>query len=293
MDRNEFLTAWAKIGRGANYHENAQRVGSFTLPSFENMPWLSHGFSARTGGLSTGHLSSLNLSFTREEEPRAITMENYRIFCEAEDIPVESMVMDTYEHGTVVRRVDRTDCGKGYTLPSLPFCDGLVTDDPEVSLMTGHADCMAFFFADPVKHCIGLAHAGWRGAFSRIGCEVVRMMQTCFGSDPADIIAGVGPSICEKCFEVDRSLGEEFQAAFPATACLLPGKTEDKAYVDLWQVAACQFMEAGIRPENISIMGVCTVEDERLFSYRGDGRKTGGMTAYLRILSEEKAAAAD
>ena len=119
------------------------------------------------------------------------------------------------------------------------------------------------------------------------------MMQSCYGSDPADIIAGVGPSICEKCFEVDRSLGEDFQAAFPATACLLPGKTADKAYVDLWQVAVCQFMEAGVLPEHISVMGVCTVEDERLFSYRGDGRKTGGMTAYLRILPEAEVSRAD
>lgn len=284
MDRAAFLSAFSQAARGFRYHENARGVGSFTLPTFESQPWIAHGFSARTGGVSAGHLASLNLSFTREEEPRQRTMENYRIFCAAENIPEESMVMDTYEHGTTVRRVDRADRGRGYTLPSLPFCDGLVTDDPLVTLMTGHADCMAFFFADPKRRCIGLAHAGWRGALSRIGAEVVRMMQESFQSDPRDILAGVGPSICPNCFEVDAALGGEFQNAFPETDCLLPGRRPGKAYVDLWQVAVCQFLEAGIVPGNISLMEVCTVEDGRLYSHRGDGGRTGGMTAYLRIL---------
>ncbi len=287
MNKEEFLSSWKLVRRGYAYHENASGVGSFTLPVFSEMPWLAHGFSARTGGISTGHLASLNLSFTREEEPREITMENFRIFCEAEGVPVESMVMDAYEHGTTVLRVDRNDRGKGYTLPPLPDCDGLVTNDPAVTLVTGHADCMAFYFADPQTKSIGLCHAGWRGAFSRIGCEVVRKMREEFGSDPSDITAGLGPSICADCFEVDESLGREFAEAFPATDCLLPGKRPGKAYVDLWKVAVSQFLESGILPEHISLMGVCTVEDARLYSYRGDGGQTGGMAAYLRILSSD------
>lgn len=283
MTENEFLSAWKKVTFGYGYHETETHVGSFTIPAFEKQPWLAHGFSARTGGISEAHLSSLNLSFTREEEPRSTTMENYRIYCAAEGIPVESMVMDAYEHGTTVLCVDRKDCGKGYSRESLPSCDGLVTNDSAVTLMTGHADCMAFYFADTANHSIGLCHAGWRGAFSRIGCEVVRMMQESFGTDPKNLIAGVGPSICPECFEVDTELGEEFQKAFPATSCLLPGKRSGKSYVNLWQVAACQFLEAGIPADRINIMGVCTVEDPRLYSHRGDNRHTGGATAYLRI----------
>ena len=74
-------------------------------------------------------------------------------------------------------RVDRADAGKGYLLDPLPPCDGLITNDPAVTLITGHADCMAFYFVDPVKRAIGLAHAGWRGALGRIGAAVVSLMQ--------------------------------------------------------------------------------------------------------------------
>ena len=212
-------------------------------------------------------------------------MENYRIFCNAAGIPLDGIVLDTYEHGTTVLCVNRFDSRRGYDRDPLPFCDGLVTDDPEITLITGHADCMAFYFYDPVKKGIGLCHAGWRGALHRIGAEVIRTMETACGSDPKDIVCGVGPSICPKCFEVGDDVAESFALAFPQ--CDLLGENEKgKATVDLWQVAAAQFLESGIVPEHIHLMGVCTFEDERLYSHRRDKGRTGGMAAFLRLLPD-------
>ena len=284
INRNAFRSAWEQVPRGFAYHETESGVGSYTLPNLSALPCVRHGFSARTGGVSTGALASLNLSFSREgSEPRETTMQNYRIFCDAEQIPETSMVMDNYEHGTTVLRVDRRDCGKGWTLPPLPNCDGIVSNDPAVTLMTGHADCMAFYFVDPVKRAIGLAHAGWRGALGKIGMEVVACMQASFGTDAHDLYAGVGPSLCQAHFEVDAPLGEAFRSAFPYTDCLRPGKPQ-KAYVDLWQAAIGQFLEAGIQPERMMLAGVCTFEEARLYSYRREKPVTGGMSAYLRLV---------
>ena len=263
--------------------ESVGEVGIYRLPSFSAQAGIDHGFSARTGGVSEGCFSSLNLSFTRPEDRNKV-IRNYEIFCEAARIPIKSMVMDTYEHGTTIRRVGRTDCGKGYTLPPLPPCDGLITNDPAVTLMTGHADCMAFFCYDPVTKSIGLAHAGWRGALNRIGSEMICKMRTEFSCKPEDIIVGVGPSICPKCFEVGEDVAKDFEAAFPKLS--LRGKNDrGNPTIDLWRVAAEQFIEQGVRPDNIELMGICTVEDKRLYSHRRDKGKTGGMTAYLRILT--------
>lgn len=283
MTREEFLTIYRSIVPAYGYREN-KGVGIFTIPAFSAYPGIDHGFSARTGGVSTGCFSSLNLSFTRPEQ-RENVMENYRIFCDAAGIPLDSMVMDTYEHGTTVLCVNRFDCRRGYDRPSLPYCDGLVTDDPEVTLITGHADCMAFYFYDPLKRGVGLCHAGWRGALDRIGAEVIRTMETAIGSDPKDIVCGVGPSICPKCFEVGDDVAESFVIAFPQCD-LLGENAKGKATVDLWQVATAQFLECGILPEHIHLMGVCTFEDERLYSHRRDKGKTGGMAAFLRLLPE-------
>jgi len=281
LETAEFLSRYARMPRGARLRF-ADGTGIYTLPALEKLAGFDHGFTARTGGVSEGYFASLNLSFSRPEK-RENVMENYRIFCRAAGIPFETMVMDSYEHGTTVIRVDRADAGKGYLLDPLPPCDGLITNDPAVTLITGHADCMAFYFVDPVKRCIGLAHAGWRGALGRIGARVVAAMARAYGSDPADIVAGVGPSICPDCFEVGHSVAEAFAREFSGLPCVLE-RAGARPHVDLWMAAVGQFLDAGVLPEHVSLFGVCTVETPRLYSHRRDKGNTGGMAAYLRIL---------
>ena len=278
MDRASFSDAYRRIVPAYAYREQ-EGVGIYTLPDFSACPGIDHGFSARIGGVSKAPFEGLNLSFTNDR--RADVMENYRRFSRGAGFEEGSMVMDSYEHGITVIRVDRRDRGRGYTRESMPPCDGLITDDPAVTLITGHADCMAFYFYDPVKRAIGLCHAGWRGALGRIGGNVIAQMKKAYSSDPRDMLCGVGPSICPKCFEVGEDVCRDFEAAFPV--CPLRGVNErGNPTVDLWQVAACQFMEQGVAPEHIFLMGVCTRETMNLYSYRREGR-TGGMAAFLRL----------
>ena len=275
---NEIMSA---ITMGSKFRY-VNGVGIYTLPALERLKGFDHGFSARSGGVSEGGFASLNLSFTRPEQ-RENVMENYRRFCRAAEIPFERMVMDNYAHETTVLRVDAADAGKGYLLDPLPSCDGLVTNDPSITLITGHADCMAFYVADPIKRCIGLAHAGWRGALGRIGAGIIAELTKHYGSNPADLIVGVGPSICPDCFEVGQNVAQEFADAFPGLPCVLeiPGQ---RPHVDLWMVAVSQCLEAGALPEHISLFGVCTAQTPRLYSHRRDRGNTGGMAAYLRIV---------
>ena len=274
-----FDRQYSLAARGASFR-TVNGIGLYALPCIDALGMVDHGFTARTGGVSEGCFSSLNLSFTRPEE-RANVSENYRRLSLAAGFPFESMVLDHYEHGTTVRRVDRQDCGCGYLREALPFCDGVVTNDPAVTLITGHADCMALYVVDPVTRCIGLAHAGWRGALGRMGKCLVEALCREYGAVPADLVAGVGPSICPDCFEVGEDVARLFLDAFPDTSIYQAGKP-GKAYIDLWKVMFRQFCEAGVLPQHIAISGVCTMEDGRLFSYRREG-KTGGMAAYLRL----------
>ncbi len=279
--QREMNQIMSSIARGSKFRY-VNGSGIYTLPALERLAGFDHGFSARSGGVSEGWFQSLNLSFTRPEN-RENVMENYRRFCRAAGIPFERMVMDNYAHETTVLRVDGKDAGKGYLLDSLPSCDGLVTNDPSITLITGHADCMAFYVVDPARRCIGLAHAGWRGALGRIGGVVVGELCRHYGSNPADLVVGIGPSICPNCFEVGQNVAAEFAAAFPECACVIERKGQ-RPHVDLWMIAACQFLDAGVLPEHISLFDVCTMETPRLYSHRRDQGKTGGMAAYLRIL---------
>ena len=140
MDRASFVEAYGTIRPDFAYREQAG-VGIYTLPAFSACPEIDHGFSARIGGVSKAPFTGLNLSFTNDA--RTDVMENYRRFSRGAGFSESSMVMDSYEHGITVLQVDARDRGRGYTRESLPPCDGLITNDPAVTLITGHADCMS------------------------------------------------------------------------------------------------------------------------------------------------------
>ena len=59
-----------------------------------------------------------------------------------------------------------------------------------------------------------LSHSGWRGSVKRIGEKTVRRMEEQFGSNPKDVLAVIGPSICKDCYEVSEHVAAAFQKEF-------------------------------------------------------------------------------
>lgn len=244
-------------------------------------PGLNHGFSTREGGVSKGPFASLNLHWSKEGCTGEV-LENYRRFAQGAGLHYADMAIVNHAHGAVVLRLDASHRGRGFSLPPLPFCDGIVTNDPAVALVTSHADCGAFFFYDPVAGAIGLAHAGWKGTLAQIGFVMAQTMSREFGTNPADILAAAGPCICPRCFEVDEPLADRFAQTF-IPAVKLPGPP-GKAHVDLPACAALQFLRAGILPGHITLMDACTFENPDLFfSHRRDKGVTGSMAAFMQL----------
>ena len=184
-----------------------------TFPLFEKAG-IKHGFSTKLGGVSVGDCATMNLSFTRGDDEKAV-LENHRRFAKAVGYPVKNVVLSNQVHETKILRVDEKDCGKGVVRESdIIGIDGLITNDKKVVLMTFFADCVPLFFYDPVKKAIGASHSGWRGSVKRIGEKTVRRMEEEFGSNPKDILAVIGPSICKDCYEVSEDVAAAFQKEF-------------------------------------------------------------------------------
>ncbi|MEG1560152.1 MAG: peptidoglycan editing factor PgeF [Clostridia bacterium] len=240
-----------------------------------------HGFTGRMGGVSSPPYDELNFGFNRPEK-REIIEENYRHLSNAFGFPYESMVLVNYEHGENIERVSKSDCGAGF-FKTLPPCDGIITNDRDVTLITLHADCSAFFLFDSENNAIGLAHAGHRGVFLRIGQKMVARMESCFSSNPKNLRALLGPCISERKFEVDNDLGERFIKEFKAPSCCKPGKP-GKSMLSLHIPMKLQLIEAGLLESNIDIADLCTFErDDLFYSYRRDKGKTGAMAAFMRL----------
>ena len=274
----------ALIKHGFIYKRTNKGTGLYCAEALDKAGGVSHGFSTREGGITVDPpKASLNLSWTRCGSPEEV-IANFKIFAEGAGIDYDDMAVVNHEHGANVLRIAHEHRGRGFYKDPLPPCDGIITDDPTVTLVTSHADCGAYFFYDPVHCAIGMAHAGWKGTLFRIGAEMARRMAEEFDTDPSDIIAATGPCICRDCFEVDADLGEKFQSEFGYPGISRPGR-QGKAYVDLELAAAVQFVEAGIRPESITLMNACTYENrQHFFSHRRDKGITGSMAAYIKLI---------
>ncbi|MDY2951662.1 MAG: peptidoglycan editing factor PgeF [Eubacteriales bacterium] len=274
----------ALIKHGFIYKRTNKGTGLYCAEALDKAGGVSHGFSTREGGITADPpKASLNLSWTRCGSPEEV-IANFKIFAEGAGIDYDDMAVVNHEHGANVLRIAHEHRGRGFYKDPLPPCDGIITDDPTVTLVTSHADCGAYFFYDPVHRAIGMAHAGWKGTLLRIGAEMARRMAEEFDTDPSDIIAATGPCICRDCFEVDADLGEKFQSEFGYPGISRPGR-QGKAYVDLELAAAVQFVEAGIRPESITLMNACTYENrQHFFSHRRDKGITGSMAAYIKLI---------
>lgn len=260
-----------------------KEVPYFTFPSFEKLSEIVHGFSSRLGGVSEGCLSSMNLSFSRGDEPERVR-ENFRRMAESIGFSEENLVFSMQTHTTNVRRVGKEDCGRGLLRPvGYRDVDGLVTNEPEVVLATFYADCVPLFFMDPVRHCIGLSHSGWRGTVGKIGKVTVETMTREFGSDPKDILAAVGPSICQDCYEVSGDVAVEFERAFAGHENeILIAKENGKYQLDLWKANEIVLLDAGVLPEHIEITDICTCcNPDLLFSHRASHGKRGNLGAFL------------
>lgn len=245
---------------------------------YEDM--LIAGFSTRLGGVSKGHLSSLNLSFNRGDDREAV-LENHKRFANALGYPYENTVFSTQVHKTRIKSVTMEDAGKGIIKENdIIDTDGLITNVKNLPIMTFYADCIPLFFYDPRNEVIGMAHSGWRGTVQDIAFHMVDKFKKLYNSDPADIIAAVGPGICKDCYEVDINCADNFIKKYNDEELkrIVFYKKEDKFNLDLKEACRINLLHCGITEENITVAEYCTYHNSELFFSH---RATNGMRGNL------------
>lgn len=257
-----------------------------SYPLLESTGIVKHGFSTRVGGVSEGIWSSMNLSFSRGDDESNVR-ENFRRMAQALDIEEDSYVFSMQTHTTNVRKVTLEDKGKGIVKPlDYKDVDGLITNVPGLCLTTLYADCVPLYFVDPVHKAIGLSHSGWRGTVGKMGQVTLQKMQEEYGTNPSDVIAAVGPSICQDCYEVSEDVILEFQKQFDQKYwdVLYYKKANEKYQLNLWKANEIVLEEAGILKQNIAVTNVCTCcNGEMLFSHRASKGKRGNLAAFMMI----------
>lgn len=268
-----------------NYHLHQKNACRFlTFPQLETDPNLKHLFTTRLGGVSEGCCSSWNFGAKSQDTEENIAR-NYEILGDVLGISTDQMVTSAQTHTTNIRVVTAADGGTGIMPnPSFQDVDGLVTNEKRLAIITGHADCNPVYFYDPIKKVIGLAHSGWKGTLGGISEKMVDLMGERYGCHPEDILVGMGPALCQDCFEVDQDVADRFFC-----------RNEDyrqfayergiKTYIDLKQIIRYDLTRAGLLDEHILDMALCTKENTDLFfSHRGQQGKRGIMAAVMMLV---------
>lgn len=265
-----------------NSFDGLEYIQFKNLKKYEGI--MTHCFSTRVGGVSTGECTSLNLGFNRNDS-RENVLENYKRLAGRLKIDYKNMVFSNQVHDNRIRIVDEADRGKGILRTSdIIGYDGLVTDKKDVALVTFYADCVPLLFFEPFKKVIATSHSGWRGTVRKIGCETVRVMQQSFGCDEAKIEAAIGPSIGSCCFEVGNEVYEEFAKAFDWIDLFSSKVGPEKWKLDLQGIIRRTLVECGMDENKICMGNLCTMcNTGTFFSHRGDKGKTGNLTAIMQL----------
>ncbi len=237
---------------------------------------LLHAVSGREGGKSSGPFESLNFGFMvgdREE----LVAKNYRLFCEELGIDLNKVALAHQEH-TDQLMVIKEDRDFDFENP-LSGLDGFITNVPGIYLAVRFADCQGILLFDPIKKVVGAIHSGWRGNAQNIIGKGVQQMKLEFGSNPADILAAVSPSLgpcCAEFSEPERELPDFMHQYIQEDSAVFK--------VDLWRCCYDQLLAAGLKVDNIEMAERCTVcENDKFFSYRGGKKTTGHMIGIIGL----------
>lgn len=246
---------------------------------FEQEPFskITHGFVTRNGGVSPEPWDSLNLSTTGGDSKENVIENRKRIF-ESIGRPVES-IYDTWQiHSS---RIIDTHTQRG--LDNEPEkADGIITSQSEVTLFMRFADCVPVLFYDPIKHVIGLAHAGWKGTVNKIVVKMIKTMVKNYGSIPADIKAGLGPCICRKHYKIKEDVLLKVQKRFPNDWQQIISYDDESIHFDLTLANKILLEKEGL--SEIFVSNLCTAcNTEEWYSHRAESGATGRFGAFIAI----------
>ena len=187
---------------------------------------------------------------------------------------VRRMLRGYQVHGTTVQRVrEGRGAGAGTmdseSQPKIE-ADGQATALSNLGAMVLTADCLPVALG--ATGAVAMVHAGWRGLAAGVLEEGVRAVRELGGED--DIVAIIGPGAGPCCYEV----GEEVHAAFGGAHRAQGPHTGN---IDLKAIAREKLLAVGVT--KVQDIAMCTICDERFFSYRREGARAGrqGGVAWL------------
>lgn len=206
--------------------------------------------TTRQGGVSPAPYDSLNLGAHVGDDPHSVVQNRLRLTAHFGILPAWLNQV----HGVRVVEAD----------PSRVLeADGSWTATPGIACTSMTADCLPALFCNRAGTQVAAAHAGWRG----LAAGVLEATVQTFREPSEQVMVWLGPAIGPRRFEVGAEVREAFMATHPQAAdAFAPGAAPGKFLADIYALARIRLAAVGVTA--VYGGGLCTVEDERFFSYR-------------------------
>ena len=242
---------------------------------------IRHAVFSRHGGVSPAPWNGLNVGGTVGDEIERVRKNRVLSF-EAMGCDPDSM-FDVWQIHSADTVFADTPHPKDYEYQK---ADIILTDKLEVNLFMRFADCVPILVHDPIKKVVGVSHAGWMGTVKDVAGATIRSMQQRYGSDPADVIACIGPSIGPDHYEVGEDVITQANKLFEKDADLVLLPHGERIHFDLWMANRMLLQRAGV--EHIEIAGICTAcHTEDWYSHRAENGKTGRFGALISLAEHQ------
>ncbi|MFB5194094.1 peptidoglycan editing factor PgeF [Neobacillus sp. KR4-4] len=245
-------------------------------------PGLVAGITTNKGGVSKGDYKSLNLGF-HVGDIQSDVCSNREKVSDLLTFPLKSWVGAEQTHGIHLKKISKLDRGKGSNSyeNAIKDTDGFYTNEEGVLLTLCYADCVPLFFIAPESKMIGVAHAGWKGTVGQIAREMIIAWKR-EGINPEQILVTIGPSICEKCYIVDKYVINLVENTLEDVEILPYNLIKEGQYsLDLREVNRQILIKSGVPNTNIQLTNFCSSCDKEFFSHRRDQGKTGRMLTFI------------
>ncbi len=256
-------------------------ISSFFINVLQKQSLLVHGTSSRWH-LINGEKNPFFFFSTGDGE---LFFEHQKIFLNSLGIEKEAFFRVYQVHGNHVYVLKDSDVSVSEV--SQRKADAIITDVPDCPIIVLTADCVPIIIFDPVKHVVGVVHAGRLGTQKQILTKTIEALSREYRSNPKDLIVGMGPAIRGCCYEVDEPCVLPFLKENSLYPEFIFKKSKKKFFLDLPEANRLEALEGGVLMENINNEGPCTsCENNRWYSYRKEG-KTGRLIT-LAMLKPKK-----
>jgi len=252
---------------------NRNSLRFFTFSNLAPFDHIRHGVFTRTGGFSAPPQNSLNIGLGVGDNPEMV-MKNRAAITESMNGAELFFLNQTHETSVIVFDRNKPEFPVSENLPTISG-DAMISNVPGKTLAIQVADCQGVMLYDPKQKVVANVHSGWRGSIQNITGKCVETMQSRFGCRPADIIAGVSPSLGPCCSEFVHYKTEIPKPFWPYK--------DRRDHFNFWAVTRDQLINCGLTPENIELSNLCTKCNVHLFfSYR-QAKQTGRFVSVIGL----------